>query len=100
MSKFLRSLLPSILAGAVIGFVVLGLGGRLVMRIIAHWEERVPTFSLAGSLEVVMMGTIAGVLAGAIHGLLRWFVTNDVLRITLFIGLCVAFTLFGVKDIL
>ena len=100
MSKFLRSLLPSILTGAVIGFIVLGIGGRLMMRIIAHWEGRVPGFSLSGSLEVLMMGTIAGIIAGALHGVLRRFVTNDVLRIAVFIVLCIAFTLFGVKNIL
>lgn len=100
MGKFLRALAPSVLAGAVIGLIVLGIGGRLVMRIIAHWEGRVPVFSLPGSIEVVMMGTIAGAIAGAIYGILRRSITNDVIRIVVFIALCVAFTLFGVKDIL
>ena len=35
----------SALAGVAIGFVILGIGGRVIMRVIAHWEGRVPAFT-------------------------------------------------------
>jgi hypothetical protein len=56
MKTFLRSLLHSVLAGAATGFVVLGIGGRTMMRIIAHWEGRVPVLTLSGAFTVVMIG--------------------------------------------
>lgn len=98
--NFLRSLLPSVLAGAATGFVVLGIGGRTMMRIIAHWEGRVPVLTLSGAFTVVMMGTVAGIAAGLIHGLLRRFISQEPLRIAAFFAICVLFTLYGVKETL
>jgi hypothetical protein len=100
MVKFLRSLVPSVLAGALTGLVVLGVGGRMMMRIIAHWEGRVPVLTPSGTFTVVMMGTIAGTAAGVIHGLLRRFVKNPSLRILAFLTICVLFTLYGVSGLL
>ncbi len=50
-----------LIRGALIGLVVLGIGGRLLMRVIAHMEGRVPVFTTQGSLTVVFAGTVAGV---------------------------------------
>ncbi|HLE55492.1 MAG TPA: hypothetical protein VJB15_00270, partial [Rhodothermia bacterium] len=74
MNTIVRSVLRSAIAGAAIGFVVLGIGGRIIMRIIAHWEGRVPVLTPSGTLKVVMMGALAGLTGGVIHGLLRQFV--------------------------
>lgn len=71
-----------------------------MMRIIAHWEGRVPVLSVTGTFEIVMMGTAAGLLAGVIYGLLRRFVRQDSARIAAFFSICVLFTLYGVKEIL
>ena len=51
-----------LLRGALLGVVILGIGGRLLMRVIAHMEGRIPVFTPQGSLNVVFMGTIAGLL--------------------------------------
>ena len=99
MLKFLRSLLPSVLAGALVGFVVLGIGGRVMMRIVAHWEGRVPVLT-SGTLTVLLMGTVAGAAAGVVHGLLRLFIANSPSRIAAFLAFCVLFTLYGVHDLL
>lgn len=39
------------------------------MRIIAHWEGRVPAFTPSGTFTVVMMGALAGLGGGVAHGL-------------------------------
>jgi len=95
-----RFILPSILGGAAIGLVVLGIGGRIMMRIIAHWEGRVPALTPSGTFTVVMMGTIAGIAGGLIHGLLRRFVSKAPIRIAAFLVVCILFTLRGVNDLL
>src|SRR4026209_1371528 len=99
MLKFLRSLLPSVLAGALVGFVVLGIGGRVMMRIIAHWEGRVPVLT-SGTLEVLLVGTLAGAAAGIVHGLLRRFVASSPSRMAAFLAFCVLFTIYGVHNVL
>ena len=90
----------SALLGAAVGFVILGIGGRILMRMIAHWEGRVPAFTPSGTFTVVMMGALAGVSAGVVHGLLRRFVTQTVIRVALFVAVCVAFTWHGANALL
>ena len=62
------------------------------MRIIAHWEARVPVLTPSGTLTVVMMGALAGLAGGAVHGLLRAFIRRTPIRVVLFVVICVAFT--------
>jgi len=100
MKAFLRSILPSVLVGAVTGLIVLGIGGRIMMRIISHWEGRQPVLSPSGTFEVVMMGAAAGTAAAIIYGIIRRFVKNYQLQIAAFFLFCVSFTLYGVKDVL
>lgn len=100
MNTIARLVLRSALAGAAIGFVVLGIGGRYIMRIIAHWEGRVPVLTPSGTLTVVMMGTLAGLAAGVVHGLLRRFVPRTAIRILVFVVFCVAFTYHAVNALL
>ena len=100
MNTVARSVLRSALAGAAIGLVVLGLGGRVIMRVIAHWEGRVPAFTPSGTFTVVMMGALAGLAAGVVHGLLRRFVTQTAIRLLVFVVFCVAFTYHGVNALL
>ena len=100
MLKFLRSLLPSVVAGTLVGFVVLGIGGRLMMRIIAHWEGRVPAFTPSGTFTIVMMGVTAGLAAGTVHGILQRSIPRAWIQIAVFLVFCILFTLYGVKELL
>ncbi|HYN79960.1 MAG TPA: hypothetical protein VES88_00545 [Gemmatimonadaceae bacterium] len=100
MNTVARSVLRSALAGAAIGLVVLGIGGRVIMRVIAHWEGRAPAFTTSGTFTVVMMGALAGLAAGVAHGLLRRFVTQTAIRLLVFVVLCVAFTYHAVNALL
>jgi uncharacterized membrane protein YeiH len=90
----------SALAGAAIGLVILGAGGRFIMRIIAHWEGRVPVLTPSGTFTVVMMGALAGLAGGVVHGLLRRFIPQTPIRVVLFVVICVAMTYHAVNALL
>ena len=100
MKGFLRSILPSVGVGAVAGLIVLGVGGRIMMRVVAHWEGRQPVLSAGGTFTVVMMGMVAGAAAGIVYGVLRRFVKNYPLQLGMFFTFCVLFTLRGVNELL
>jgi len=70
------------------------------MRIIAHWEGRIPVLTPSGTFSVVMMGVLAGLAGGVIHGLLRRFVRQTPIRIIVFAVVCVAFTYHAVNALL
>jgi len=75
--------------GALAGFVVLGVGGRLLMRVIAHREHRpVTVFTVPGTLTVLFAGTVAGLAAGLIYYLVRRFVRDSWLRTAVFVIVC------------
>jgi hypothetical protein len=50
----------SLIVGALAGAVLLGGGTRIAMRGVALVEGRVPTWTLAGTLEVMMYGAVFG----------------------------------------
>ena len=92
MRSLFGTILRSALIGAAIGLPILGAGGRGMMRIIAHWEGRVPVLTLGGTLTVLFAGTMAGLAGGAVHGIMRRYIHNIVVRNVLFVLVCVAFT--------
>ena len=51
-------------AGAVTGFIILGVGGRIAMRLFALHTGARPGLSLGGTTTVIVMGVVSGV-AGA-----------------------------------
>lgn len=63
--------LRDLVAGAVLGALVLGLGGRIVMRLLALAVGRGPAFSLGGTTEVVAYGAIVGVISAALFAMAR-----------------------------
>ena len=89
-----------LLRGALLGLLVLGIGGRLLMRGIAHMEGRVPAFTVPGSLTVVFAGTVAGAFAGLIYHLLQRFVRKPWIRTAAFIAICELVSWRGVHGLL
>lgn len=70
-----------ILAGLAAGIVVLGIGGRLLMRGIAVATGTGAGFSWGGTAEVVLFGAIAGAAGGLAYGLvLRRFMKRPLWR--------------------
>jgi hypothetical protein len=86
--------------GTFLGLLILGIGGRLLMRVIAHMEGRIPAFTLDGSLTVVFAGTVAGAFSGLIYYLLRRFVRNPWVRTVAFIAICELVSWRGVHGLL
>ena len=62
----MRVLLRAGLAGALTGALVLGVGGRMVMRLAALIGGRAPVFSWGGSLEVLAAGALYGAVGGLV----------------------------------
>jgi hypothetical protein len=78
-----------VLRGAIVGLFVLGIGGRLLMRVIAHREHRpMMVFTVPGTLTVVFAGTVAGLAAGLIYYLVRRFVRESWVRTAVFVTVC------------
>lgn len=89
------------LRGAVLGLLILGIGGRLLMRVIAHMEHR-PQFVLTvgGTVTVIFAGTVAGLVAGLIYFLIRRFVAISWHRTILFIAAVELISWRGVSGLL
>lgn len=69
MHPYIKNIAVGTLAGLISGTLILGIGGRLVMRAIAIMAGGSGRFSWGGSLDVVLLGTIIGVCSGAFMGL-------------------------------
>jgi hypothetical protein len=90
-----------LIRGALVGLVVLGIGGRLLMRVIAHMEHRpLFVFTAQGTLTVVFAGTVAGLFAGFIYYLVRRFLRQPWLRTIVFVVICELVTWRGVHGLL
>lgn len=87
--------------GAVVGLIVLGIGGRLLMRVIAHREHRPEmVFTVPGTLTVLFAGTVAGLVSGLIYYLLRRFVHSSGRQTAVFILVCGLLAWRGVHGLL
>lgn len=77
MPTIIRNALKTILAGALLGFLVLGVGGRLGMHVVALIVTGQGAFTLGGTFSVLVVGTGFGAAAGLVLSvaratLLRW----------------------------
>lgn len=88
------------LLGVALGLTILGIGGRVAMRAIAHATNVAPAFSLGGTMTVVAMGALAGAAGGLIYAILARFVPNQsVVRSLLFGVILVLLTLRGLSPV-
>jgi peptidoglycan/LPS O-acetylase OafA/YrhL len=90
----------SLIRATLLGLVILGIGGRLLMRVVAHMEGRTPAFTLEGSVAVVFWGTVAGAFSGLVYYLLQRFVKKSSLRSFAFIVICGLVSWRGVSGLL
>jgi putative exporter of polyketide antibiotics len=58
------------LLGFALGLAILGIGGRIAMRVIAHATNVAPAFSLGGTITVVFLGAVSGIAGGFIYAVL------------------------------
>jgi hypothetical protein len=89
-----------LIRATLLGLIILGIGSRLLMRVVAHMEGRVPVFTPEGSIAVVFYGTVAGAFSGLIYHLLRRFVRKPWVRTAAFITICELIAWRGVSGLL
>jgi len=88
------------LIGVGVGAVVLGVGGRLAMRGIAVLSGAPPSFTVGGSLRVVLMGALSGLGGAWILKVLRFFLARRwLIQTLLFYAIIVLITLRGLKPV-
>src|SRR3989454_6179909 len=84
-----RAAAITLLLGAAIGALCLGLGGRLAMRGFALATARASAFTLRGTLNVMFAGAIAGSLGGVLFLVVGRFLPARIwLRGLVFAGVC------------
>jgi hypothetical protein len=95
-----RPWLFALLLGAAVGFVVLGIGGRIAMRAIAIANGVPGGFSLDGTATVVLLGLASGIGGGLLYALLHRYVARPrPVRSVLFTLALVLLTLRGLHPI-
>ena len=89
-----------LIRATLLGLVILGIGGRLLMRVVAHLEGRIPGWTIGGTMTVVFYGAVAGAFSGLIYYLLRRFVNKPWLRTVAFFTICGLVSWRGVNGLL
>ena len=96
-----RELGSWLLRGMAVGLIVLGAGGRVLMRIIAHMEHRQQyVLTFGGTLTVIFAGTVMGLVSGAIYYLARRFIAKPWLRMAVFAVVVEIIVWRGVSELL
>jgi len=95
-----RDRLRDVAVGAGVGALVLGIGGRSAMRGIAILSGAPPSFSFGGSLRVVLLGALAGLVGGLILlGLRALLPKRWLIQTLLFYVMILLITLRGLRPI-
>lgn len=95
-----RDWVRCLLLGVIIGAVVLGMGGRIAMRGIAVLSDAPPGFSAGGSVTVVLLGAVSGLVGALILVALRFFLAGRwLLQTILFYAVLVLITLRGLRPL-
>jgi hypothetical protein len=68
-----------LLSGALAGFVG-GIGARLAMRIVALAIHHFPTFTPVGTLLIILMGTVLGIVPGIVYAIACWRLPGHAIR--------------------
>ena len=70
------------LTGAIVGVLVLGIAGRLAMRLVALLTRQSTHFGIEASLGIILIGGILGTLSGAVYGLIphHWWAGRPSLK--------------------
>jgi hypothetical protein len=61
-----------LVTGAAAGALIGGIGARLAMRVVALLGKGAPSFSIGGTLGILLMGAVLGAIGGLGFALVRW----------------------------
>lgn len=86
MNRIIKRVLVGLLGGALTGVIILGIGGRLLMRSIMLMAGGEGGFSWGGSLEVVLLGLIVGLISGGVFSLSEKINNHNNLLVGLIFG--------------
>ena len=87
-------------AGALLGLVILGVGSRVGMRLIAVAAGQAPLFSIEGSIAVSLLGALTGAFIAALFlGARAAFPSRRWVRGALFWIICGAIVLRGLNPV-
>jgi hypothetical protein len=67
-------------SGLIAGFAVLGIGGRIAMRLIGMAEGKPPTFTIGGTLAVLLIFSIFGIILSVPFATLQDYLPSSSLR--------------------
>ncbi len=87
MNSIFMKILLTTFAGLIAGTLVLGLAGRFLMRLIAILNDTAQGFSWGGTIEVILLGSIIGSVAGLFYGFFRSSLKVPVLLKGLIMGI-------------
>lgn len=100
MRRLAAPWLVGLLLGAAVGFVVLGVGGRVAMRAIAVASGALPSFTVGGTATVAFLGVLSGAGGGLLYTLLHRLIPRPrLMRTSLFAIALVLLTLRGLRPI-
>ena len=95
-----RYLLYGVIVGAVVGTPILGVGGRIVMRIFSIVTDAPGGFTLGGTMTVILMGMLSGIGGGAISAIIHRFVPGPAFIRTALLALaCGLLTMRGLHPV-
>jgi hypothetical protein len=87
-------------AGAVLGFVILGVGARAGMRFFAVSSGQTPSFTIEGSVAVGLLGALTGAVVATLFLLVRVTLpSRRWTRAAIFWAICVALALRGLHPV-
>ena len=95
-----RDWLAALAAGSTLGILLLGVGARAGMRMIALRSGQQPAFTIEGSIAVSLMGAATGALIAIIFmGVRVALPTHRWIRGTIFWAICAALVLRGLHPV-
>ena len=68
--------LRGVTLGSLVGLPLLGAGGRIAMRVIAHLTGAPSAFTPSGTLTVLLMGIASGIAGGVLYAALAWLLPH------------------------
>lgn len=95
-----RDWLTGLGAGAILGFLFLGIGSRAGMRLVALASGQAPAFSIEGSIAVALLGALTGAALAAVFLFVRIILpTRQWTRGAIFWMVCAALVLRGLRPV-
>jgi hypothetical protein len=78
--RWIEKICAGLVSGLIAGFAVLGIGGRISMRLIAIAQGQAPKFTVRGTLGVLLVFSIFGMILSVPFATLQRYLPNSNLR--------------------